>query len=89
MAQGDDRSGTEGKNCIFVMTHDHIAQIWTKGKEPTYTWVVVDFRPQKEDPNRVRITAGGNLIKYAKGLTCSRGAPCDWCNNHPVLEARK
>ena len=31
--------------------------------------MVVDFRPQKEDPNRVRITAGGNLIKYAGELT--------------------
>ena len=29
----------------------------------------MDFRPQKEDPNRVRITAGGNLIKYAGELT--------------------
>ena len=35
----------------------------------TYAWVVVDFRPQKEDLNRVRITAGGNLIKYAGELT--------------------
>ena len=31
--------------------------------------MVVDFRPQKENPNRVRITAGGNLIKYAGELT--------------------
>jgi hypothetical protein len=25
---------------------------------------VVDYRPQKEDPYRIRITAGGNLINY-------------------------
>lgn len=25
----------------------------------TYACIVVDFRPQKKDPNRVRITAGG------------------------------
>ena len=35
----------------------------------TYARVVVDFRPQKDDPNRVRITAGGNLIKYPGKLT--------------------
>ena len=40
-----------------------------KGKKPTYERVVVDFHPQKEDTNRVRITAGGNLIKYAGELT--------------------
>ena len=35
----------------------------------TYTRIVVDFRPQKDDPNRVRITAGGNLIVYPDELT--------------------
>ena len=35
----------------------------------TYARVVVDFRPHKEDPNRVRITAGGNLITYPDKLT--------------------
>ena len=63
MAQGDDKTGTKGKNSIFVMNHDEIANI-PKDRVVTYARVVVDFRPQKEDPNRVRITAGGNLIKY-------------------------
>ena len=40
-----------------------------EGRVPTYARVVVDFRPQKEDPNRVRITAGDNLIKYPGELT--------------------
>ena len=35
----------------------------------TYGRIVVDYRPQKEDPNRVRMTAGGNLIIYPGGLT--------------------
>ena len=69
MAQGDDISGTKGKNYIFVMTHDKIAQMRAKGKKPTYARVVVEFCPQKEDPNRVRITTGGNLIKYLGELT--------------------
>ena len=30
---------------------------------------MVDFQPQKDDPNRVRIPAGGNLIKYPGELT--------------------
>ena len=51
------------------MTHKHIAQMQTKGKKPTYARVVVDFLPQKEDANRVRITAGGKFIKYTGELT--------------------
>ena len=31
--------------------------------------IVVDYIPQKEDPNRVRITASGNLIQYPGELT--------------------
>ena len=31
--------------------------------------MVVDYRPQKPDPNRVRITAGGNIIEYPGELT--------------------
>ena len=34
-----------------------------------YTSIVVDYRPQKPDFNQVRITAGGNLIKYPGELT--------------------
>ena len=44
------------------MTHEEIKAMFARGKKSTYARVVVDFRPQKEDPNRVRITAGGNLI---------------------------
>ena len=68
MAQGDKKTGTNGKNCFFVMNHDEIANI-PKDRVVTYAIVVVDFRPQKDDPNRVRITAGGNLIKYPGELT--------------------
>ena len=34
-----------------------------------YAQIVVDFCPQKKDPNRARITAGSNLIKYPGELT--------------------
>jgi hypothetical protein len=45
------------------MTHDNIAQI-PKNEMVTYTWGVVDFCPQKSNPHRICITAGGNLINY-------------------------
>ena len=51
------------------MSHDKIAQMRAKGKKPRYARVVVDFRPHKEDPNQVRIAAGGNLINYSGDLT--------------------
>ena len=68
MAQGDTKTGTKGTNCIHVMTHAEIANI-PLDRVVTYARIVVDYRPQKEDPNRVRITAGGNLIKYPGELT--------------------
>ena len=40
-----------------------------KDRVVTYAKIVVDYRPQKEDPDRVRITAGGNLIQYPGELT--------------------
>ena len=69
MAQGNNKTVQKEKKCIFVMNHDKIAQMCAKGKKPTYTQVVVDFCPQKANPNQVRITAGGNLIKYVGDLT--------------------
>ena len=68
MAQGDAKTGTPGMNAIFVLTLDEIAKI-PKHKTITYARLVVDFRPQKADPNQVRMTAGGNLIHYASELT--------------------
>lgn len=34
-----------------------------------YNHIVVDYRPQKTDPNHVRLTAGENLIEYPGELT--------------------
>lgn len=68
LAQGDDKTGTEGTNYIFVLTHEQIKNI-PKDRAITYTKIVVNFQPQTEDPNWVRLTAGGNLIKYPGELT--------------------
>ena len=61
MAQGCKKTGQQGTNAIFVMTHTEIPRI-PKDRTVTYARVVVDFRHQKVDPHRIRITAGGNLI---------------------------
>ena len=63
IAQGDNKTGEQWTGCVFVMTHAEVANI-PADRVVTYVNIVVDFRLQKEDPNRVRITAGGNLIKY-------------------------
>jgi hypothetical protein len=34
----------------------------------TYCNLVVNHRPQKEDPNRIRLTVGGNLIQCNEEL---------------------
>ena len=49
------------------MSHDEIRRL--KGQKYTYARVVLDYRPQKADPNRIRITAGGNLIQYDDELS--------------------
>ena len=69
MAQSDDNTKTKGKSCIFVMNHVQIPKIHAKGKPPTYACIVVNFRLLKSVRNRVRITAGGNLVKLPRELT--------------------
>ena len=59
---------TKGTDTIQFMDHEMIDNI-PADRTVTYTRIVVDFRPQKADPNRVRITAGGNLIVYPDELT--------------------
>ena len=59
---------TKGTETIFFMSKEEIKQI-PRDRTVTYARIVVDYRPQKDDPNRVRITAGGNLINYPGELT--------------------
>jgi len=67
LAQGDAKTNTAGTNAIFVMTQDDIKKHWNK--KYTYARIVMDYRPQKADPNRIRITAGGNLVEYEGELS--------------------
>jgi hypothetical protein len=69
MSQGNNKTGQQGTNAMFVMSPSNIPHI-PKDKDHiiTYARVVVDHRPQKEDPNHIRITAGCNLINYSGKL---------------------
>jgi hypothetical protein len=62
LAQGKE-SVTVGTNTIFYPTHDKIRRI-PKDQTVTYAGIFIDHRPQKDDPNQVRITVGRNLIDY-------------------------
>ncbi len=73
MAQGHKKTGQAGTNSVFVMTHREIDIAMKAGHKWTYARVVVDYRPQKEDPNRIRIAVGDNLITY-RGDTSTRTA---------------
>jgi hypothetical protein len=68
LAQGDKHTDMQGTNSIFILSHEEIKHI-PSDRVVTYTNIVVNYRPQKSDPNRVRITAGGNLIDYPGELT--------------------
>jgi hypothetical protein len=59
---------TKGTNTIFYLSHAEILSIF-KDRTVTYGCIVIDHQPQKEDPHCVRITVGGNLIKYPFELT--------------------
>jgi len=56
MCQGDDKTGTVGTDAMFVMTPQDVANMPTD-RFATYANIVINFRPQKEDPYRIHITA--------------------------------
>ena len=59
---------TMGTNCVKWMAPEDIPAI-PQDRTITYAKIVCDYRKQKADPNRVRITAGGNLIECPHELT--------------------
>jgi hypothetical protein len=68
MCQGDKKTNTIGTDAIFVMDPKDVPHI-PKDQPPTYAKVVVTYRPQKDDPYCIHITAGGNKIYYPGELT--------------------
>ena len=60
LAQGVGDRMPHGTNTIKFIKYADMP----KNKRPTYARIVSELRPQKPDPFRIRITAGGNLIVY-------------------------
>ena len=58
---------TQKELILFFKSHDEIDNI-PEYQIVTYARIYLDFRPQKEELNRVRTTAGGNIIKYYGNL---------------------
>ena len=58
----------KGTNTINFVTLNK-SKIIPLDRTVAHALIVCDYRPQKEDPNRVRITVGGNLIEYPGELT--------------------
>jgi hypothetical protein len=69
MAQGCNKTGQKYTNGMFVMTRNEIAHALAASTKFTYANCVVDYQPHKEDPNRIWITAGGNLIQWDSELS--------------------
>ena len=60
LTQGRQQNDTQATNTIIWQHPRELPQ----GKRPTYLRICANYRPQKEDPYRVRATLGGNLINY-------------------------
>ena len=63
LAQGDTRTGAKGTDTFKILRIEQILLI-PNDRVVTYANIVVEYRPQKDEPNRGRITSGGNLIIY-------------------------
>ena len=50
----------KGTNTLFWVKKEQVP----KNKKVTHARVCCDVRPEKEEVNRTRITAGGNLLEY-------------------------
>ena len=60
LAQGRKKSGLEGTNTFFFVNFDQIPK--DRIKDITYDRICCNVRPEKDDPNRTRITVGGTNI---------------------------
>ena len=89
LAQG--YKDTKGTNTVEFMDLEEI-QKHRKSTIVTYAHIVVDYCPQKKDPNRVRVSARGNLINCPFELiTCTADittSKCLWNSTISTLVAR-
>ena len=63
LAQGYD--GVEGMNVVTFIAKSDLPT----NKEATYARYVVDYRPEKDEPWRLRITCGGDRLEYVGNTT--------------------
>ena len=61
LAQGQ-KGVVEGTNALFFIKYEDIPL--DRKKDITYARICANYRPEKADPNRIRITLGGNLVSY-------------------------
>lgn len=61
LAQGQ-KGIVEGTNSIFFIPYKEV--LGDRRKDITYARICADYRPENSDPNRIRITLGGNLVNY-------------------------
>jgi hypothetical protein len=61
LAQGCKKRGVMGTNTAHFINH----RSKPSDKKATYVRIVSEYRAQKSDPYRIRITVGGNQICYA------------------------
>jgi hypothetical protein len=59
---------TNGTNTIFFLSPKQVGYI-PNDRTVTYGRIVINHWPQKEDPNCICITVGGNLINHPFELT--------------------
>ena len=52
LSQGDSKTGEKGSSVIFILDHEGIKNI-SVDRKIMYGCLVVDYREQKVDPNRV------------------------------------
>lgn len=56
---GDRETGT---NTVFCIPYNKVLP--DRCKDVTYGRICVDYHPHKQEPNRTRLTVGGNLIDF-------------------------
>lgn len=61
LAQGQ-KGIVEGTDAIFFKAMDEVPP--ERQKYITYAQICTNYRPEKADPNCIRITLGGNLVNY-------------------------
>ena len=66
LAQGREKTGLAGTDTLFFIRYEQIPA--DRRRDVTYERICCNVRPEKEDPNRVRATLGGNQM--AKMIDC-------------------